>query len=94
MPQLGDIVLKLRLRQIGKLHPTGSPQDAKAPDMSPLDRTDWRDSSLDLKRGLDVIELSFDRLIKELRLSPVGMPSERHAHDAPRFGQGLPPSLG
>lgn len=57
--------MKLRLRPIeSDLPATNKP--AEAP---PDDRELWRDSSLDLERGLDVIELHIDVPLDQERLT-------------------------
>ena len=50
---------------------------AKAPEPLSRERNAWHDSSIDLKRGLDVIELSVDVLLPELQELPAPPPRER-----------------
>jgi hypothetical protein len=49
--------LLLQLREIGAALPGGGRGHEKAQDGSSDERSIWLDSSLDLERGLDVIEL-------------------------------------
>ena len=48
------------MRKFEKPTPDDSLQSAAAQDMPVDELPDWRDSSMDLMRGLDVIELSLD----------------------------------
>jgi hypothetical protein len=61
-------VLKLQLRDIGTTLSDGSQRAAITPNAE--ERYGWRDSSLELERGLDVVELSVDVLLCDLE-SPV-----------------------
>jgi len=46
-------------------------------DQSPDDRNVWRDSSIDLMRGLDVVELSDDELVIDAQEPPPAPPRGR-----------------
>jgi hypothetical protein len=46
-----------RTRNFEALTPDGTPQSTTAENVSAQELPDWRDSSMDLMRGLDVIEL-------------------------------------
>ena len=69
--------MNLRLKLNGATLPDGSLKPAKAPDSPSRERNAWHDSSMDLKRGLDVIELSVDVLLPELQELPAPPPRER-----------------
>lgn len=56
--------MKLHLREIG---PTLSDQSQHASGVPGDDQNVWRDSSIDLEQGLDVVELSVDVLLCELQ---------------------------
>ena len=70
--------MNLRLKLNGATLPDGSLKPAKAPaDPPSRERNAWHDSSMDLKRGLDVIELSVDMLLPELQEVPASPLRER-----------------
>ena len=69
--------MNLRLRLNGATLPDGSLKPAKAPEPLSRERNAWHDSSMDLKHGLDVIELSVDVLLPELQELPASLPRER-----------------
>ena len=57
-------MLKLQLREIGE-----ALSDSGQPDPMPGggdERSDWHDSSIELERGLEVVELSVDLLLADL----------------------------
>jgi hypothetical protein len=62
--------MNLRLKLNGATLPDGSLTPAKAQAPTHSERNAWHDSSMDLKRGLDVIELSVDLLLPELQELP------------------------
>jgi len=59
--------MNVRIKLNGEKLPNGSVKPAKAPDQPVRERLAWHDSSMDLKRGLDVIEHSIDVLLPELQ---------------------------
>ena len=69
--------MNLRLKLNGATLPNGSLKPEKAPDVPSRERNAWHDSSMDLKRGLDVIELSVDVLLPDLQEPPPPQPLER-----------------
>jgi hypothetical protein len=62
--------MNVRIKLNGAKLPDGSLKPAKAPDPTHSERNAWHDSSMDLKRGLDVIEHSIDVLLPELQELP------------------------
>ena len=56
----------LQLREIGATLPGGGRGHEKAQDGASDERSIWLDSSLDLERGLDVIELKIDLVLPDL----------------------------
>ena len=59
--------MKLHLREIGPTLSGQSQHASGVPGVQPDDRNVWRDSSIDLEQGLDVVELSVDVLLCELQ---------------------------
>ena len=57
-------MLKLQLREIGETLSGNTQPDLMS--CSGDERLDWHDSSLELERGLEVVELSVDLLLGEL----------------------------
>ena len=53
-------MLKLHVREIVATLPDDSPEPATDPAPPLDDHDEWRNSSLDLERGLDVLELPID----------------------------------
>jgi hypothetical protein len=70
----GDALLKLRLREIEAALSGATHDPANAPDTSAAEHGDWHDSSLELGRGLDVIELSVDLPWVDAQLPQAGTP--------------------
>ena len=66
-----------RIKLAGATLPDGSLKSARAPDPPSRERNAWHDSSMDLKRGLDVIEHSVDLLLPELQEPPTATPRKR-----------------
>ena len=62
--------MNLRIKLAGAKLSDGSLKPAKAPDQPLRERNAWHDSSMDLKRGLDVIEHSIDVLLPEMQELP------------------------
>ena len=69
--------MNLRLKLNGATLPDGSLKPAKAPDPPSRERNAWHDSSMDLKRGLDVIEHSIDVLLPDLQEPSTPTPRDR-----------------
>jgi len=69
--------MNLRLKLNGATLPDGSLKPAKAPDSPSRERNAWHDSSMDLKRGLDVIEHSIDVLLPDLQEPSTPTPRDR-----------------
>lgn len=61
--------MKLLVKEIG--FPLSDPTEPViAPEEVSGERTIWHDSSLELGRGLDVVELNVDLLLADLELPP------------------------
>ena len=58
-------MFNLTLREIGERLPTNHGADAIAPYVGDGEHNVWRDSSLDLFQGLDVVELTVDLHLTE-----------------------------
>ena len=67
--------MNVRIKLNGEKLPAGSLKPAKAPDQPARERLAWYDSSMDLKRGLEVTEHSIDVLLPDLPELPT--PRER-----------------
>ena len=59
--------MKLQLQEIGAALSDSSHPPEIAPDAPSGNANVWFDSSLDLERGLDVVELSIDLLLSDLQ---------------------------
>lgn len=68
---------KPRTRNFQTLTPHDSPQSTTAEDASRDELVDWRDSSMDLMRGLDVIELTYDAPVRPRADAPPPLSRER-----------------
>lgn len=66
-----------RTRSSETLTPNDGGQATGAEDVSADELSDWRDSSMDLMRGLDVIEVSYDTPLGRRSDSQPGPPPER-----------------
>jgi len=60
-------MMRLVVRHIGARLSGGSDDSSAAPAMLSNDRFNWVDSSLELERGLDVLELSVDVLLPDIK---------------------------
>ena len=69
-------MLTLHIHEIGAPLSDGS-GPAIAPATSSRDTFGWLDSSLDLESGLDVLDLSVDLLLSDLKAPPIRPPHER-----------------
>jgi len=69
--------MSLRVKLVGAKLPDGSLKSATTPAPTSRERNAWHDSSMDLKRGLDVIEHSIDVLLPELQELPALPSRER-----------------
>lgn len=68
-------MLKLRLQEIGSSLSSGT-DASQVPDLPAEEQPGWHDSTLDLERGLDVVELSHDALMAVLQV-PKPIPDQR-----------------
>ena len=72
--------LRLKVKEIDAALSDRTPPPAtsdESPDESPDDRNVWRDSSIELMRGLDVVELSDDELVIDAQEPPTAAPRGR-----------------
>jgi hypothetical protein len=69
-------MLTLHIREIGAPL-SGVSRPEIAPDTSAQDSFGWLDSSLDLESGLDVLDLSDDLHLRDLKEPPTRPPNER-----------------
>jgi hypothetical protein len=68
--------LRLKVKEIDAALSDRTPPPATS-DESPDDRNVWRDSSIELMRGLDVVELSDDELVIDAQEPPTAPPRGR-----------------
>ena len=68
--------LRLKVKEIDAGLSDRTPNPA-TPDETPDDRNVWRDSSIELMRGLDVVELSDDELVIDAQEPPTAPPRGR-----------------
>ena len=69
-------MLKLQVREIGATLPSEGRGGESAPSGSSDERSIWLDSSLDLQRGLDVVELKIDLVLPDLP-EPTSAPTRK-----------------
>ena len=69
-------MLKLQLREIGATLPSEVRGAESSQGGSSDERSIWLDSSLDLQRGLDVVELKIDLVLPDLP-EPTGSPTRK-----------------